>query len=173
MHQTDMISNKRTGHAVAVDWTYTPAQAAEASAAESAAAAHTAAQQAPTAAANQNYVWCHSAWAGTAGTPMPPGTVMYFSDVFAAVTLPQQQSSGKTGNGGAYINAVAAFQTPFFAFLQKKYGYNPNSNYPVSCSISDPPTVAGLQNAQKNKQQFEDLAKQNRGQIVETGWKNQ
>lgn len=156
-----------------VDWTNAPAQDAstDAKSASAAATASTAAAT-PTAAANQNYVWCHSAWEGTTGTMMPAGTMMYFSDVFAAVTQPQQES-GKGGNGGNGVNAVAAFQTPFFAFLQKKYGFKNAGNYPVTCSISDPPTAAGLQNAQKNKQDFEDLAKQNRGQIVETGWKNQ
>ena len=35
MHQRRMISNKRIGHSVAVDWTYTPAQAAAANASSS------------------------------------------------------------------------------------------------------------------------------------------
>ena len=48
MHQGAGV-NKYITHKIAVDWTYTPAQAAEAKAAESAEAAHTAAQQAPTA----------------------------------------------------------------------------------------------------------------------------
>ena len=174
MHQTAMISNKRTGLAVPVDWTYTPAQAAEAKTAEAAEAAHTAAEQAPTAAANQNYVWCHSAWGGTAGTMMPVGTVMYFSDIFPAdMPPPLKPTPGHPlppNANGAQINRRSALQASFFALIQKKYGYKDSGNYPVDCSIGDPPTVAGLQNAQKNKQQFEDLAKQNRGQIVETGW---
>ena len=41
------------------------------------------------------------------------------------------------------------------------------------CQLGYAPTVAGLQSAQNAKQQFEDLARQNRGQIVETGWNNQ
>ena len=36
-----------------------------------------------------------------------------------------------------------------------------------------PPTAGGLQQAQAAKQQLEDLAKQNKAQVVETGWKNQ
>jgi hypothetical protein len=170
MYQTAMISNKRTGHSVTVDWSYTPAQAAEARTAESADAAKTAAAQAPTAPANQVYVWCNSSWAGTAGTMMPAGTVMYFSDVFAAVP-PQPLGPGSGhGNGGAQRAAMAAFQTPYLAFLQKKYGYKDGG---ADCRPLYPPTVAGLQAAQKAKQDFEDLAKQNRGQVVETGWKNQ
>src|SRR5260370_42580340 len=68
---------------------------------------------------------------------------------------------------------IGVFQTRFFAFLQKKYGYNPNSNYPVDCAVDYPPTVAGLQNAQKYKQQFENMARQCRGEVVETGWSGQ
>jgi len=169
MHQ-GMLRVDRVGrHVVAVDWKYSPTQAA---ASMAAVAAETAASQAPTAAANQNYVWCNSAWAGVAGTVMPSGTVMYFSDVFAAV-MPPPPAGATRGNGWAQRNATAAFQTPYFAFLQKKYGYKDSSNYPVDCRVGYSPTVAGLQSAQRAKQQFEDMAKQNRAQIVETGWKNQ
>lgn len=163
---------KLIGHKITVDWTYTPAQAAEAKTAEAAEAAHTAAQQAPTAAANQKYVWCRSDWAGTTGTLMPVGSVMYLSDIFPADMPPPLKPTGKpmpANANGALINRTNALQTSFVAFLQKQYGYKGSG----SCSVSDPPTVAGQQNAQKNKQQFEDLAKQNRGQIVETGWKTQ
>ena len=152
-----------------IDWAYTPAEVA-ATNAKMASAATAAAE--PTAAANQNYVWCNSAWAGTAGTMMPAGTVMYFSDVFAA-TAPPPPAGAKTGNGWGQRNAAGALQTPFFAFLQKNYSYKDAGNYPVECRLGYPPTAGGLESAQKAKQDFEDLARKNRGQVVETGWKNQ
>jgi hypothetical protein len=153
-----------------INWTYSPGQVAATNAAVASAAA---AGAVPTAAANQNYAWCNSAWAGTAGTMMPAGTVMYFSDVFTVVAPPQPPPGSKTGNGWAQGNASAALQTPFFAFLQKKYRYNNAGNYPVDCRLGYPPTAGGLQSAQSARKQFEDLARQNRAQIVETGWRNQ
>ncbi len=153
-----------------VNWTNTPAEnaAIDAKLAGTASAAATAAATL-TAAANQNYAWCNSAWGGTAGTMMPAGTVMYFSDVFPTTPPPQPPPTQKTGNGSAQIAAQSAVSTPFSAFLQKKYGYKNG----VRCAVTYPPTLAGLQDAQKYKQEFEDLARHNNGQIVETGWKNQ
>jgi hypothetical protein len=174
MHQTAMISNKRIGHAVPVDFTYTPAQVAEARAGESAAAAQTAALQAPTAAANQKYVFCHSAWA--AGSTVPAGTVMYVSDIFPAdmpppvVHVPGHAPPPANANG-AQINRTNALQTSFFAFLQKQYGYKDSGNYPTTCATIFPPTAGGLQSAQSNKQKTEDGVRQLNGQIVDTGWK--
>lgn len=158
---------------IPVNFADTPAQdaAIDAKLAAAASAAATAAAT-PTAAANQNYVWCHSAWVGTTGTKLPAGTVLYFSDVFAG-TIPPPPSGATRGNGWAQQNASDTFQRPFFAFLQKKYGFKDAGNYPVSCSASDPPTLAGRENAQKNKQQFEDMTKQLNGQVVETGWSGQ
>jgi hypothetical protein len=152
-----------------IDWSDTPAEVAATDAKVASAAS---AAAVPTAAANQNYAWCNSAWAGTAGTMMPAGTVMYFSDVFVAAA-PPPPPGGKTGNGWGQRNASAALQTPFFAFLQKKYGDKDSSNYPVDCRLGYPPAAGGLRSAQSAKQQFEDLAKQNKARIVETGWKNQ
>ena len=120
-----------------------------------------------------NYVWCHSTWVGIVGTKMPTGTVLYFSEVFAgAIPRPPSGAThgGKTGNGWAQTNASDAFQPSFFAFLQKKYNFRDAGNYPVSCSASDPLTMAGRQNAQKRKQEFEDMTRQFNGQVVETGW---
>jgi hypothetical protein len=155
---------------IRVNWTYRPGEVAAINAKVASAAS---AAAVPTASANQNYAWCNSAWAGTAGTMMPAGTVMYFSDVFVAVAPPPPPAGSKTGNGWGQRNASGALQTPFFAFLQKKYRYNDASNYPVECRLGYAPTAGGLQSAQSAKQQFEDLAKQNRARIVETGWKNQ
>jgi hypothetical protein len=153
---------------IPVTWTNTPAEnaAIDAKLAGAASAAATAAATL-TAAANQTYAWCSSEWAGTAGTMMPAGTVMYFSDIFPIT--PPPQPTQKTGNGSAQIAAQSLASTPFSAFLQKKYGYKNG----VRCAVTYPPTLAGLQNAQKYRQEFEDLARHNNGQIVETGWKNQ
>lgn len=104
---------------------------------------------------------------------MPDGTVLYFSDVFAGAIPPPPSGAttgGKTGNGWAQENASRTYEPPFFAFLQKKYGFKNSGNYPVSCSASEPLTPVGLQNAQSHKKQYEDMAKQFNGQAVETGW---
>lgn len=153
---------------IPVAWSNTPAEnaAIDAKLAGAASAAATASATL-TAAANQNYAWCSSEWAGTAGTMMPAGTVMYFSDVFPIT--PPPQPTQKAGNGSAQIAAQSLASTPFSAFLQKQYGYKNG----VRCAVTYPPTLAGLQNAQKYKQEFEDLARHNNGQVVETGWKNQ
>lgn len=119
-----------------------------------------------------NYVWCRSAWEGTVGTKMPAGTILYFSDVFAGA-IPPPPAGATAGNGWAQENASVTFQPPFFAFLQKKYAFKNAGNYPVSCSASDPLTPEGQQNAQKRKQEFEDLTRQFNGQVVETGWRGQ
>jgi hypothetical protein len=145
---------------VKIPWSDMPAEDAAIDAKLAGAASVTATAAAtPTAAANQNYVWCHSAWAGTVGTMLPAGTILYFSDVFPGTIPPQ--------------NGAQTFQTPFFAFLQKKYGYKDAGNYPVDCSVGNAPTLAGLQNAQKYKQQYEDMTRQLRGQVIETGWSGQ
>jgi len=120
-----------------------------------------------------NYVWCHSTWVGIVGTKMPAGTILYFSEVFAgAIPTPASGANmgGKTGNGWAQTNASDAFQPSFFAFLQRKYNFRNGGNYPVSCSASDPLTPAGRQNAQRRKQEYEDMTRQFNGQVVETGW---
>jgi len=130
----------------------------------------------PTAAANQKYVFCHSAWA--AGSTVPAGTVMYVSDIFPAdmpppvVHVPGHAPPPPNANG-AQINRTNALQTSFFAFLQKQYGYKDSGNYPTTCATSFPPTAGGLQSAQSNKQKTEDGVRQLNGQIVETGWKTQ
>lgn len=116
-----------------------------------------------------NYVWCHSTWVGTTGTKMPDGSVLYFSDVFAGA-IPPPPAGATAGNGWAQQQASVTFQPAFFAFLQKKYGFKNGGNYPVSCSAADPLTTAGLQNAQKRRQEFEAMTRQFNGQVVETGW---
>jgi hypothetical protein len=137
-----------------IDWTYTPAQAAASTAAA-------AASEAPTAAANENYVLCSSD---------PDEPVIYFSEIFAA-EMPQSQ--GGPGKGGAQRNASARFQSDFLSFLQKNYSFKSGSNYPIGCAATFKPTAAGLHAAQTRKQQMEDQYKQQKKQVVETGWKNQ
>lgn len=143
-----------------ITWTYTPAEVAATNAAVASAAA---AGAVPTAAANENYVVCASE---------RDGPVIYVSEVFAAA-MPPPPAGATPGNGWAQRAATGAFQTPFFAFLQKKYGYKSGSNYPVQCGVTFAPTAAGLKAAQAYKQSVADQAGQNKKQIVETGWKNE
>jgi hypothetical protein len=152
-HQSAMISNKRIGHAVAVDFTYTAAQAA---ASHAAAASANAAllKGGPALGPNQTYALCFS----------EGGPIVYFSDIFAVPALPP---SAFHGNGGDYRNAVYALGDHFQTFLQKKYG----SKSPVSCAMNFMPTAGGLKAAQDRKQSMEDTAKRNKAQVVETGWK--
>jgi hypothetical protein len=142
-----------------IDWTDTPAEVAATNAKVSSAAA---AAAVPTAAADQNYVVCASE---------RDGPVIYVSEVFTGV-MPPAPAGASRGNGWAQRADEAAFQAPFLAFLQKKYAFKSGSNYPVECGVTFAPNAGGLQAAQKYKQSLEDLAKQNKKQIVETGWTN-
>jgi hypothetical protein len=136
--QSAMISNKRTGKSVSVDFTYSPPK--------------------PAAAGHQHYVYCIS------GTNMP---VVYFSEVFAATT-----TSDRVGPSPA-PNRYTEIADPFKAFLDKKYGVQSNAATPPTCRVTDP-NPAGLQAAQKAKQGYEDMYKQQyKKEIVETGWKEQ
>ncbi len=49
-------------------------------------------------------------------------------------------------------------------------GHSSDSNYPV---VECGPTSGKFQDAQRYKQGLEDLARQNKAKVVETGWKNQ
>jgi hypothetical protein len=113
---------------------------------------------APTAAANEHYVYCFSG---------SSGPVVYFSDIFAAVP------TSATVGPHAGRNGFPEFSGPFLAFLQNKYGYKSDSSSPPVCRAIYNPNPAGLHAAQATRQAAEDLAKQNKAQIVETGWKNQ
>ena len=155
-----------------VAWSNAPGENAASDAKVTAAAT---AAAVPTAAANQKYVFCHSAW--DAGSTVPAGTVMYVSDIFPAEMppplTPHPGHPLPPNANSAQINKTSALQTSFFAFLQKQYGYKDSGNYPVSCATSFPPTAGGLQSAQDNKQKTEEGVKQQKGQLVETGWKSQ
>ena len=155
-----------------VAWTDAPGENA---AIDAKVAAASTAAAVPTAAANQNYVFCKSAWAE--GSNVPAGIVMYVSDIFPAEmpppAAPRPGHPSPPNANSAQLTKTYALQNSFFAFLQKQYSYKDSGNYPVSCATTFPPTAGGLQSAQKNKQQVEDEVKQQKGRIVETGWKNQ
>jgi|HubBroStandDraft_1064217.scaffolds.fasta_scaffold123784_2 hypothetical protein len=130
--------------------------AATLAATSSAASAATALAQDPEAAPDQHYVYCISSGIGP---------VVYFSDIFAAV--PTSPIAGPH----AGRNGFPEFSAPFVAFLEKKYGYKENSSAPAMCRAIFSPNAAGLHAAQTTRQAAEDLARQNKMQVVETGWK--
>lgn len=157
-----------------INWTNSPAENAAATAKLSSAAT---AAAVPTAAANQNYVFCHSEWAPGTKTEAA-ATVMYVSDIFPEVMPPPLthvpgHPPPPANANGALINKTNALQTAFFTFLQKQYGYRDSGNYPTTCATTFPPTAGGLQSAQNNKQTTEDGVRQLNGKLVDTGWKNQ
>ena len=131
-------------------------QAGVAAASAAAASAATALAQDPEAAPDQHYVYCISSGIGP---------VVYFSDIFAAV--PTSPVAGPH----AGRNGFPEFSAPFVAFLEKKYGYKENSSAPATCRAIFSPNAAGLHAAQTTRQAAEDLARQNKMQVVETGWK--
>jgi hypothetical protein len=131
-------------------------QAGVAAACAAAASAATALAQDPEAAPDQHYVYCISSGIGP---------VVYFSDIFAAV--PTSPIAGPH----AGRNGFPEFSAPFVAFLEKKYGYKENSSAPAMCRAIFSPNAAGLHAAQTTRQAAEDLARQNKMQVVETGWK--
>jgi hypothetical protein len=99
----------------------------------------------PPAAANEYYVSCYS------DTALP---VQYFSEIFAAVPA-----------GDSIANA-------FFAFLQKKYGFNdPRPGPPVTCDVSGKPANAYMfQTAWAVRQNRENTGVEGK-KSIETGWK--
>jgi hypothetical protein len=131
-------------------------QAGVAAASAAAASAATALAQDPEAAPDQHYVYCISSGIGP---------VVYFSDIFAAV--PTSPIAGPH----AGRNGFPEFSAPFVAFLEKKYGYKENSSAPAMCRAIFSPNAAGLRAAQTTRQAAEDLARQNKMQVVETGLK--
>jgi hypothetical protein len=131
-------------------------QAGVAAASAAAASAATALAQDPEATPDQHYVYCISSGIGP---------VVYFSDIFAAV--PTSPVAGPH----AGRNGFPEFSAPFVAFLEKKYGYKENSSAPAMCRAVFSPNAAGLHAAQTTRQAAEDLARQNKMQVVETGWK--
>lgn len=143
MHQRAMISSADNGHAVPVDFAYTPAQAAGGNAAAAQTAA--AAASSPTLAPQEYYVYCFS----DASAP-----TIYFSEVFVGKADPMRMHSASFRNLG----------NTFLVFLQQKYSFKSSA----SCvgRTSESPQAPG------SKQQLEDQFKKANHQIVETGWKN-
>jgi hypothetical protein len=139
---------------VHVAWTDTPAEnaAIEAKTVSGNAAVVAAG---PVLGPNQTYGLCFSDMSAP---------VVYLTDIFP---VPLLSAADVRGNGGGQRAAAAAAAAPFQAFLQKKYG----SNNGVSCAISFLPTAAGLRSAQDRMQTMRDMAKQNKAEVVETGWK--
>jgi hypothetical protein len=128
---------------VHVQWTFTPGQAAYASAASPASASPTG--------SGGLYLYCFS------DTDAP---IIYFSDFFLAEPDP-------SGKRGVSFHSV---QNAYVTFLKEKYAFNSGSNYPASCSNALN-NSAGISYAQGKKQRMEDQYKQAKKQIVETGWK--
>ena len=157
---------KYIGHKVPADFTYTPAQAAEAKPAVAAQAANTAAQQAATAAATF-FISCSTG--GGAGIDT------YYTGVFEIGAKPGR-SPHPPNAPGAYIGgtwmvpAVLA-QTVldhFYAYLtQKGFKFSPGSS--SGCDIQ--PTEAATKAAQ-HKRAYEGGGCSTCGKVVETGWKD-
>jgi hypothetical protein len=166
LHQTAMISNKRTGLAVAVDWTYTPVQAAGGNAAMAQVASATQAAAAQTAAATF-FISCSTS--GSAGVDT------YYTGVFEIGAKPGR-SPHPPNTPGAYIGGT--WMVPavlpqtvldhFYAYLtQKGYKFSPGSS--SACDVQ--PTEAATKAAQ-HKRAYEGGGCSSCGKVVETGWKD-
>jgi hypothetical protein len=145
LHQRAMISSADNGHAVSVDFTDTPAQAAAGNeaATQMAATAATAPRLDP----QEYYVFCSSD---------PSAPVLYFSAVFVGKADPPR------GNmRGVSFQGVG---NSFLAFLQQKYAFKGSAACHGGARESTPTQVL--------KQQQEDQYKKANKQIVETGWKH-
>lgn len=156
-HQSAMISNKRIGHAVAVDFTDTAAQAAEGNAAESAAAAHAAAQQAASSTSGP-FISC--------STTAAKGVDTYFTGIFQT-TRPIKRMP----NGSVIVDR--SILDDFHAYLkQKGYNFEPGKN--SGCDVK--PTEAEAKAAQHTRAYGGGgglgVNCCGYGKIVETGWKD-
>ncbi|MGA3034264.1 MAG: hypothetical protein ABSD70_13335 [Terracidiphilus sp.] len=149
-HQTAMISNKRIGKAVAVDFTYTPTQAGTSS------APATPAPSAPrptTASTGGPFISCSTQGGG--------GAVIYVTGIFQT-TKPVKS----TPSGWKYVDQSVL--DDFYAYLtQKGYKFKPGSN--SSCDVS--PTEAAAQTAQHTRIHGGPGSCGFCGnKVVETGW---
>lgn len=150
MHQSAMISNKRTGQAVGVDWTYTPEQATAAHVATAAAAPSTASTASS---AGGPFISC--ATSGGAGIDT------YLTGVFQT-KLPVK----RWPNGGVSVDQ--SILDRFYAYLTSKgYNFKPGSN--SGCDVK--PTEAEAKAAQ-HKRHYEGGGCSTCGKTVETGWKD-
>jgi hypothetical protein len=166
MHQTAMISNKRTGKSVAVDFTDTPAEAAggNAAMAQAATAAQAAAAQT---AAGTFFISCSTS--GGAGIDT------YYTGIFEIGAKPGRSPRPPNAPGayigGTWMVPAVLPQTvleDFQAYLtQKGYKFKPGSS--SACDVA--PTAAATQAAQ-HKRAYEGGGCSSCGKIVETGWKD-
>ncbi len=153
-HQTAMISNKRIGHAVAVDFSDTPAQQAAVTHAGSAPATAATASNAPS--AGGPFISC--------STSGGAGFEIYVTGIFQT-TKPVKHLP----NGAKIVDQSVL--DDFYAYLtQKGYKFKPGSN--GGCDVS--PTEAAAQTAQHTR-----IYGGGGGggcgycgnKVVETGWK--
>ncbi len=128
-HQTAMISNKRTGKSVLVDFTDTPAEASGGNAALAQAAA-------PKPAASSSggpFISCSTSGDG--------GAVIYLTGIFQTTRPVKHLPNGANVVDQSVLN-------DFYAYLtQKGYNFKPGSSY--SCDVS--PTEAAAQTAQHTR----------------------
>ncbi len=92
---------------------------------------------------------------------------VYFSEIFQAAIPPDPPHS----TGGPSVAFMYKVGASFITFLKGKYSFTSNSNYPSQCPRFGG-GAAGLSAAQSSKQQLETQYKQQKMQVVETGWKN-
>jgi hypothetical protein len=80
--------------------------------------------------------------------------VVYFSGVFDTKLNP------------SVTNDAYPIQREFHAILKARYGFTTNSNYPVTCALSNSTALA-----EANRGVFEGRMRQERRQVVEVEWK--
>lgn len=152
MHQTAMISNKRTGKSVLVDFTDTPAEAAGGNAALAQVASAT--QAAAAQAAAGFFISCSTS--GGAGI-----------DTYYTGIMPIKNAR-TTPNGATVSPESQPILDHFYAYLtQKGYNFKPGSS--SACDIAR--TAAAAQAAQ-HKRAYEGGGCSTCGKVVETGWKD-
>jgi hypothetical protein len=151
-HQTAMISNKRIGQAVAVDFSDTPAQQAAASHAASAPATPSTASNAPS--AGGPFISCSTAGGG--------GATIYVTGIFQTAKPVRSTPSGAKVVDQSVLN-------DFYAYLtQKGYTFKPGSA--GGCDVS--PTEAAAETAQHTRIHGGGGGCGYCGnKVVETGWK--
>ena len=148
MHQTALISNKRIGHVITVDWTGTPTQTAAAQAAIAAAPPPPAAPS-----SSGSFIACSTS--GGAGIDT------YLTGVFQTAK-PVKRSP----NGGYSVDQ--GILDRFYSYLtQRGYMFKPGSAF--GCAIG---TTAAEAEAAKHKRYYEGGGCSTCGKTVETGWKD-
>ena len=148
MHQTALISNKRIGHVITVDWTDTPAQAAAANAAIAAAPPP---QAAPS--SNGSFIAC--------STSSGAGIDTYLTAVFQTAKPVRRMPNGGYSVDGAILDRFYAYLT------QQGYKFKPGSG--SGCAVG---ATAAEAEAAKHKRYYEGGGCSTCGKTVETGWKD-